>query len=206
MTDDQPTNNVQITILDILTEFAATGYTHHIPRHSSINPNAYHNVQQRTMPNNPVHADHDHIRTAVLTDCLACIRAWLAAADVSTVYDALLHATVDMTHGCCQLHVPGRPTLLQGMPSLPHADALQEAVTFPVLQHMTSQLKPQLVVLGVDGSHMHTANLFNTMHVVDAGGDVHALVQPLEAPLVLPARCRFLMSDVRRLDVLVQGM
>lgn len=187
--------SLDLVVVDILTELASNGYTHHVPLLSN-KPKNYNNVQSTPKIYEGVAlADPGGAFTAALTDAHACIEAWLATHNTALLSTAM-HATTDavFTHQHCSLRVATTPATLATAPSPP-----TEAINFCTLQHMIGQLHPQLE------THDTQRPLFNTVHEVHCPHDTTATVQPLGAPLVLPSRCRFLMSDIRRANMLVNG-
>lgn len=190
---------LDLIVLDILTEIAGTGYTHHVPLLANKSSN-YQNVHTAPKTYKGVAlADPDGVFTATLTAARSCIQAWLAANNTVSLSTAMCMSSTTFQHEHCSLRVATPPATLATAPAPP-----AEAIDLCTLQHMIEQLHPQLEVDTQEDGY-ETRPLFNTMHHVDAPYDQCAAVQPLDAPLVLPNRCRFLMSDIRRLHLLIAG-
>lgn len=202
--DAHTASTTSLLVLDTLTELTSTGYTHHVPLLAN-KPNNYHNVQ-KTPPKiyeGVELTDRDGECTATLTKAAACLQAWLGANDTTCLTTAMQRRdqASPFTHEQCNLRVVAPPSTLTLAPGPP-----TEAIDLCTLQHMIDQLHPQLETTDDQCVDERVARpLFNTMHTVRAPTDTVAVVQPLGAPVVLPTHCRFLMSDIRRVHMLVAG-
>lgn len=187
---------LDLVVLDILTELSAgSGYTNHVPLLVD-KPSNYQNVQRLPKIHEGVAlTDPDGAFTAALTDAQTCLQAWLSANKTMSLSTAMSAAGA-FQHEHCSLRVVTPPAALASAPTAP-----SESIDMCTLQHMIGQLHPQLELADQEDGRP----LFNTLHTVDSRHDTCATVQPLGAPIVLPNRCRFLMSDIRRLDALVAG-
>ena len=89
-------------------------------------------------------------------------------------------------------------------PEQPEAAAAKAAVPLDLLAlaQLKRALRPKLQLLGA--ADTGAANLFE--QVLENGADEEQLADACGATVLLPARCRFLISDVTRLGPLLEGM